>query len=220
MIPDAGSGPTSMTRVAMLDDVAAERVALADDLEDLTDEQWATPSLCAGWTVRDVAAHLTLSTRTTVPRFVWAALRARGDVDRAFADEARNRAARFTPAELIEQLRGMAHVDRRLRLSGPLDPLNDLLVHRQDIAIPLGHAVDAPVERVAPCLPFVWSAPFVGAAKRFAGLRLVATDCGWTEGEGPELRGPASGLLLALNGRPAGLDRLEGPGLEIARSRH
>jgi uncharacterized protein (TIGR03083 family) len=220
MIPDAGSGPTSMTRVAMLDDVASERLALADELAGLTDGEWATPSLCAGWTVRDVAAHLTLSTRTTVPRFAWAALRARGDVDRAFADEARERAGRFTAAELIAQLREMARVDRRLRLSGPLDPLNDLLVHRQDIAIPLGHVVDAPVDRVEPCLAHTWSAPFVGAAKRFAGVRLVATDCGWTEGEGPELRGPASGMLLALNGRAAGLDRLEGPGLELARSRH
>jgi uncharacterized protein (TIGR03083 family) len=209
-----------MTRVEMLDDVAAERLALADELEGLTDEQWATPSLCAGWTVRDVAAHLTLSTRTTVPRFVWATLKARGDVDRAFADEARERAGRFTTAELITQLREMARVDRRLRLSGPLDPLNDLLVHRQDIAVPLGRTVDPPVERVAPCLPFIWAAPFVGAAKRFAGLRLVATDSGWTEGEGPELRGPASGLLLALNGRPAGLERLEGPGLELAQTRH
>jgi uncharacterized protein (TIGR03083 family) len=220
MIPDAGRGPTGMTRVGMLDDVATERLALADELDALTNEQWATPSLCAGWTVRDVAAHLTLSTRTTVPRFVWAALKARGDVDRAFADEARERARRFSPVEIVRQLREMARVDRRLRLSGPLDPLNDLLVHRQDIAIPLGRSVDPPVERVAPCLPFIWAAPFVGAAKRFAGVRLVATDCGWTEGEGPELRGPASGLLLALNGRPAGLDRLEGPGLEIARSRH
>ncbi|MCD2187248.1 maleylpyruvate isomerase family mycothiol-dependent enzyme [Actinomycetospora soli] len=209
-----------MTRVAMLDDVAAERLALADELEGLTEEQWATPSLCAGWTVRDVAAHLTLSTRTTVPRFAWAALRARGDVDRAFADEARERARRLSPVELVGQLRAMAHVDRRLRLSGPLDPLNDLLVHRQDIAVPLGHGVDVLVSRVAPCLAHTWSAPFVGAAKRFAGLRVVATDCDWTEGEGPEVRGPASGLLLALNGRRAGLDRLEGPGLEVARSRH
>jgi len=40
--------------------IASERTGLADELERLTPEQWATPSLCTGWTVRDVAAHLTL----------------------------------------------------------------------------------------------------------------------------------------------------------------
>jgi uncharacterized protein (TIGR03083 family) len=208
-----------MTRVAMLDDVAAERYTLADQLEDLTDAEWAAPSLCAGWTVHDVVAHLTMSTRTTVPRFVLMAVRARGDVDRGFADEARERAARFGPDELVEQLRTMAHVDRRLRLSGPLDPLNDVLVHGQDVALALGRDRPVPVERAEPCLGHTWSAPFVGAAKRFAGLRLVATDCAWTQGEGPEVRGPASGLLLALNGRAAGLDQLEGEGLDEARRR-
>ena len=48
------------TQVGMLDDVAAERLRLAEDLESLTPAQWATPSLCAGWTVHDVVAHLTL----------------------------------------------------------------------------------------------------------------------------------------------------------------
>ena len=208
-----------MTRVAMLDDVATERYTLADQLEDLTDEEWTAPSLCAGWTVHDVVAHLTMSTRTTVPRFVLMAVRARGDVDRGFADEARERAARFGPDELVEQLRAMAHVDRRLRLSGPLDPLNDVLVHGQDVALALGCDRPVPVERAEPCLDHTWAAPFVGAVKRFAGLRLVATDCGWSQGEGPEVRGPASGLLVALNGRAAGLEQLEGEGLDEARRR-
>lgn len=39
--------------------IHTEREALAADLAELTDEQWATPSLCAGLTVRQVLAHLT-----------------------------------------------------------------------------------------------------------------------------------------------------------------
>jgi len=39
--------------------VHAERAALAADLADLTDQQWATLSLCTGFTVRQVLAHLT-----------------------------------------------------------------------------------------------------------------------------------------------------------------
>ena len=38
--------------------IAAERGALTDDLANLTPAQWDTPSLCSGWTVRDIVAHL------------------------------------------------------------------------------------------------------------------------------------------------------------------
>ncbi|MCD2194282.1 maleylpyruvate isomerase family mycothiol-dependent enzyme [Actinomycetospora endophytica] len=207
------------TQVGMLDDVAAERLRLADDLESLTPGQWATPSLCAGWTVHDVVAHLTLSTRQSVPWTLWRTVRARGDLERAFADMARERAREFPPADLIAQLREMAHVDRRLALAGELDPLNDLLVHSQDLAIPLGRARELPVERALPCLRHIWVAPFVGAAKRFAGLRLIATDAEWAEGEGPEVRGPVGALLLAANGRAAGVEGLHGEGLDEARRR-
>jgi len=36
--------------------IHAERAALADDLAGLSAEQWATPSLCQGWTVHQVLA--------------------------------------------------------------------------------------------------------------------------------------------------------------------
>jgi uncharacterized protein (TIGR03083 family) len=203
----------------MLDDVAAERLGLADDLADLTPDAWSTPSLCPGWTVHDVVAHLTLSTRQSVPWTLWRVARAGGDLERAFADMARERAAAFRPAELLVQLREMAGVDRRLAMSGELDPLNDLLVHSQDIAIPLGRRRDLPVERALPCLRHVWAAPFVGAAKRFAGLRLRASDADWSAGEGPEVCGPVGALLLAANGRVAGLGACDGDGLATARGR-
>src|SRR3712207_9196722 len=38
--------------------VHAERAVLAADLAGLTEDQWATPSLCTGLTVREVLAHL------------------------------------------------------------------------------------------------------------------------------------------------------------------
>ncbi|MFC7572105.1 maleylpyruvate isomerase N-terminal domain-containing protein [Klenkia terrae] len=38
---------------------ARERAALADDLATLTPEQWRRPSLCRGWGVEEVVAHLT-----------------------------------------------------------------------------------------------------------------------------------------------------------------
>ena len=42
---------------AAIDD---QRRRTADLLATLTDDQWDHPSLCEGWTVRHVAAHLTL----------------------------------------------------------------------------------------------------------------------------------------------------------------
>jgi uncharacterized protein (TIGR03083 family) len=41
--------------------IDAERVSLADLLDSLGEQEWEIPSLCAGWRVRDVAAHLTLA---------------------------------------------------------------------------------------------------------------------------------------------------------------
>ena len=40
--------------------IGSERRGLAELLASLTDEQWETPSLCADWRVRDVAAHVAL----------------------------------------------------------------------------------------------------------------------------------------------------------------
>jgi len=47
--------------------IHAEREALAADLAMLTDEQWATRSLCADWTVRDVLGHMTATAKMTPP---------------------------------------------------------------------------------------------------------------------------------------------------------
>ena len=45
--------------------IHAEREALIADLGTLTDRQWAAPSLCADWTVRDVLWHMISTGRTT-----------------------------------------------------------------------------------------------------------------------------------------------------------
>jgi uncharacterized protein (TIGR03083 family) len=43
----------------VFDMIVDERRSMADLLDGLSDEQLARPSLCEGWTVHDVAAHLT-----------------------------------------------------------------------------------------------------------------------------------------------------------------
>ena len=50
--------------------IAAERGALAADLANVADPAWETPSLCEGWTVRDVLAHMTSTATMTPPKFL------------------------------------------------------------------------------------------------------------------------------------------------------
>jgi uncharacterized protein (TIGR03083 family) len=199
--------------------VEAERRDLADLLDRLAPADWEVGSLCPDWTVRDVVAHLTLATRLSKRAAVLGVVRARGDVNRMIHDAARRRAAEFEPAELVAQLRATAGSARRPFGTRPPDPLVDLLVHGQDIARPLGRTRPMPVVRVRPALEHVWSSSFYGARRRFAGLRLVATDLAWSAGEGPEVRGPGGELLLVLTGRRAGLDGLDGPGVAEAAAR-
>ncbi|WP_433544588.1 maleylpyruvate isomerase family mycothiol-dependent enzyme (plasmid) [Streptomyces sp. CA-294286] len=202
--------------------VHAERAALIEDLAKLDDEQWRTPSLCAGWTVHDVAAHLVDTARTTRLGFVAAMVRARFDFDRQNArGVARERAG--SPQETWERLREVA-----TRTSTPPAPLDTRLVeevvHGEDIRRPLGLTRAYPVEAVVRALRLQARTPatFGGAKERVAGLRLVATDTDLTLGEagppkgesadGSEVRGSALALLLAVCGRPVPPDALSGPG--------
>lgn len=209
----------ALSRGAVDAAVAAERHRVADLVADLTDEQWATPSLCAAWTVRDVLAHLTVTTRTTVPRLLPAAVRARGSFDRMAVDLAAARAAAYTPAELVAQLRESAGSARRMPGSTPVDPLMDLVVHGQDVARPLGRRHVTPPDVVAACVAYVAANRFMGGPRRLAGVQLVSTDTGWTHGDGAELRGPDVDLLLVAAGRRAGLDALRGPGAAVVAAR-
>lgn len=49
--------------------IHAERAALAGDLQQLEESQWASQSLSADWTVRDALAHMTATAKMTPPRF-------------------------------------------------------------------------------------------------------------------------------------------------------
>ena len=199
--------------------VSAERRRLADHVADLTDEQWATPSLCAAWTVRDVIAHLTVTTRLTVPRLLRAAARARGSFDRMEVGLAAERAVAYTTVDLVAQLRESAGSTRRFPGSTPMDPLMDLVIHGQDIARPLGRRYVSPPEVVAACLAYVATNRFMGGPRRLSGVRLVSTDTRWTLGDGAELRGPDIDLLLVAAGRRAGLAALDGPGVAVVSER-
>jgi uncharacterized protein (TIGR03083 family) len=201
--------------------VEAERLSLCDALDGLDAPQWSTPSLCTGWTVREVVAHLTLPTRTSLPAMVLQMARARGDFDRMADRAARRRAARSEPKALVARLRGTAGSPRRMPGSSAMDPLVDVLVHAQDVCLPLGIQRRMPVPAAVAALDHVTASTFFGAPARLEGLRPVATDSAWTHGpaDGPVVRGATQDLLLAATGRAAGLAGLQGAGAGLLRSR-
>ncbi|MEU6446419.1 maleylpyruvate isomerase family mycothiol-dependent enzyme [Streptomyces sp. NPDC046979] len=194
--------------------VHAERAALIDDLAHLEEERWGQPSLCAGWTVHDVAAHLIDTARTTRLGFVVGLVRERLDFDRQNARGVeRERGA--SPQETLQRLRQVA--SRRSTPPAPLDSrLVEQVVHGEDIRRPLGITRPYPPEAVVRSLRLQARTPasFGGAKELTAGIRLTAVDADLSIGDGPEVRGPALSLLLAVCGRRVALEELDGPGTD------
>lgn len=182
--------------------VEQERRSLADLLESLAPEQWDAPTMCDGWRVREVAAHLTIAARLTVPQMVAGMVRARGDFNRFVYEDGRRRGARPS-AELVAELRSLAASRRHPRPTKPIDPMVDVLVHGQDIATAVGVERSMPRDAAEAGAQHVWESTFPFAAqRRLAGQRLVATDGDWSVGEGPDvIEAPIDRLLLLLTGR-------------------
>jgi uncharacterized protein (TIGR03083 family) len=186
---------------------------LIDDLEGIDEQRWDEPSLCAGWTVHDVLAHLVDTARTTRIGFVVGLARARFDFDRQNADGVdRERGA--TPAATLERFRRV--LTRTSTPPAPLDSrLVEAIVHGEDIRRPLGLSHPYPRDAVVRSLRLQARTPasFGGAKDLIAGLRLTATDADVTIGAGPEVTGPALSLLLAISGRRVALSDVAGPGV-------
>lgn len=193
--------------------VHAERRALVDDLEGLDEAQWTQPSLCAGWSVHDVVAHLVDVALTTRLGFAVDMARARFDFDRQNINGL-ERARGATPGETLERLRGVV-----TRTSGPPAPMDtrivEEVVHGEDIRRVVGLTRRYPDEAVVRALQQQTRMPasFGGAKELVARVRLRATDLDLSIGEGPEINGPALALLLAVTGRRVALDELDGPGV-------
>jgi uncharacterized protein (TIGR03083 family) len=181
--------------------VRAMRLTVADLLESLEPAEWDAPSLCRGWRVRDVAGHLSMVPTITTWDLVAAAPRAGFNPNRVNTLLA-VRAGSRPPVEILERLRAHADARRTARVLDTRNSLFDVIVHSQDIAVPLGRRVEVPPAHSRLGLQRVWEMgwPF-NARKRLAGLRLRATDTDWVAGDGPEVSGPALALLLLLTGR-------------------
>ena len=198
--------------------IHAERAALADDLAALGDEQWATPSLCGDWSVREVLGHMTATARMTPGRFI-AEFAGSGFRFGAMTKKDVARETAGTPADGLAQFRSL--VNASTSPPGPVDAmLAEVTIHSADIRRPLGITRDYPAAAVTRVADFCLSSNLLlGGKKRGAGLTLRSTDSDWSAGSGPAVSGPALSLVLAITGRSAALEELSGDGLATLRSR-
>ena len=191
--------------------IDAARARLADLLGCLSDSEWDQPSLCSGWTVHDVGAHVALAPYISVGAGVRAMIRARGNFNRMVDLATREEAAKRSHGDVITRLRGA--VGRRRLAPGQTvaGAMMDVTVHSQDVAIPLGRRYPMTAEVAVESADFLWRHGFpFHARKRLAGHRLVATDVDWRVGDGAEISGPIQALVMLLAGRSATIPQLTG----------
>jgi uncharacterized protein (TIGR03083 family) len=193
--------------------VHAERAALAADLASLTDEQWATRSLCTELSVREVLAHITAAASLNPVRWMAGVIRCRFDFDKQVAMRLAEHLG-ATPAETLERFRKVVTSTTKPPL--PVAAmLGETIVHGEDIRRPLGIHHDYPIETVTRLAEYYQGSDMVVLAKgRIGGLRLVATDGPFTTGSGALVSGTTLALIMAMTGRTAFCDELEGDGVE------
>ncbi len=206
-------------RSAVWQAVHEERHRLVSDLEGLTLEQWQTPSLCPGWSVHDVVAHLIDSAVTTRIGFVRQMVTAGFDFDRA-NDHGVAKHKAIDPVGTLNAFRAVT--DRTDTPPGPLATrLVEAYVHGEDVRRPLGIHGDYPSEHVMTALEYMarTGTAVGGGRQRVRGLRLSPLPDGQAIGEGPEVRGNPIALLLAASGRPTRPDELDGDGAQMLAAR-
>jgi uncharacterized protein (TIGR03083 family) len=198
--------------VTVLELAQAEREELADFLATLTPEQWGHPTLCGGWTVRDVAAHTMSFEDVSIGTLATRFLRGRFQTDR-INDLALAELADLSTDELVAMIRSHARPTGLGAAAGGRAALTDNMIHQQDIRRPLGLPRTIAPEALTAALDFARRSPLLRGARRTLGVRLVATDLDWSAGDGPEARGPGEALLMAMTGRGDALGDLSGPGV-------
>lgn len=197
--------------------VHAERLALIDDLGTLDPDQWEVPSLCDGWSVHDVAAHLADNARATFFRLFAGMAKAGFSLDRQNDNGvAAEKAA--TPDGTLRRLVEVA----ALRATPPV-PLASRLVeeiaHGEDIRRAVGLKRAYPAESLEPAIKYQAATPQgVGGAKELASrVQLCSDDEDFRLGIGPQIAGPRLELLMLVSGRGKHAVGLTGPGLALVR---
>ncbi len=198
--------------------VRAERAGLERRLCGLTEEQWQATSLCDGWTVEEVVAHLTAAARTGTAAWLLSIVRSGFDaakhndrmIERYRGADATGTLARFRDAvpSRVTPTRDYAAF------------LGEVVVHGQDIAQPLGIPLDPDPQSVLEIARFFSTRDFaVNSKKMVRGVSLEASDADFANGTGPMVRGPILALVMVMAGRRAFLPQLSGDGVGVLAGR-
>jgi len=188
-----------------------EREEFASFLDGLTSQQWNSPTLCELWTVREVAIHTVSYDELTTAGLVGRFLKGRLNTDRINAIGVADYSDR-SPQQITVLIRSYAQPHGLTGGFGGKIALTDGMIHQQDIRRSIGLPRTIDPERLRTALNFARFAPTIRGAWRARGVRLVASDLDWSHGRGPEVRGPGEALLMAMAGRRAALDDVDGPG--------
>lgn len=197
--------------------IHAERAALAGDLRNLADQQWATPSLCSGLTVREVLAHLTAAASLNPARWFIGVIRCRFDFDKQVA----MRLSEHLGAHGAETLEQFSQIITSTPKPVPTAAmLGETVVHAEDIRQPLGMRRDHPTDVLTRLAEYYRSSNLpVFTKSRIRGLRLEATDGPFATGSGPLVSGRTLALIMAMTGRTVFCDELDGDGVTTLRAR-
>ncbi len=200
--------------------VSNGREAFADYLSAMSLEDWGRPSLCAGWTVKDVTAHMLVVPTIAKAKVFGSFLSSGFNLDKMNATFVAKLTAQMSPDQMVSATRASAasqSMPPGLKLPGVH---NELVVHTADVSEALGVPFDLPVADYVASLEHLKDVQAVfGTKKRIDGLRLQANDAAWSTGSGPLVTGPAKQLVLAMAGRLSAVDKLTGDGVAALRSR-
>lgn len=201
--------------MSIAETIRSERLGLVERLSGLSPEQWETPSLCEGWTVRHVLAHLVTPFVVSTPQILVEVVRGRG------FDGAMDRTAHRIAERSTSDLLALLEQNAASTFHPPGQPLNapltDIVVHGADIRWVLDDNRQDWGEplRLRPVLDYLVSSKARGALvprRRLQAVRLVADDQDWAHGEGLEVAGSSLALAMGVLGRRAALPLLSGAG--------
>ena len=195
------------------------RHEFADLVQPLTERQLDTLTLCEGWTVRHVLGHLVWFSELRMPSYLFRAALP-GFKFNKLANRAVGKQLRRPVPELIDVLRSNAEAPLPLPGSPETRMVAELAIHTQDVRRALDLPGELHPEVVLMVLVFMtrhFSAKHVMHPKAIDELSLSTTDGNWTVGTGPEVRGPAEALMMAMAGRPT-FHELTGDGVGIMKA--
>ncbi len=173
---------------------------LADQLAATAPETWDSPSLCEGWQVRHVVAHMTMPARLSPEQFGAEMAAAGGDFT-VLSNTVASRDASLPGEELLDQLRSEVLHAWQPPGGGEVGALSHAVIHSLDVTIALGWPAVAPAAAVTAILDRLVEADGAWFGVDLGEVRLEATDADWGWGRGRPVRADSGWLVALLSGR-------------------